>query len=230
MAFRVAAQSPARLGLTFSVGRPTLSITGAVGNVGTIQFVSSFSSNDNWQFQTNFTFASENPYFVSDSNVLTATRFYRAFSQQPPTNMVITNMIWISPGTFVMGSPTNEPHRNTNETQHTVTLTKGFWIGKYEVTQGEYQTLMATNPSYFNGVQNGVDYGTDLSRPVEQVSWINATNYCALLTVRERSAGRIPTNYVYRLPTEAEWEYSCRAGDDFGLLRRQWLAGESGEL
>ena len=214
---RASAQTPARLRLQFSAGHPNLSITGNVGSVCTIQFINGFAPTNNWQFLTNLTLLSSSPYSVVDSNVVTMPRFYRAFSQQPPTNVVTTNIVYISPGTFVMGSPTNEPGRVTNETQHTVMLTKGFWIGKYEVTQGEYQTLMATNPSYCNGDRSGPpyndkDYGTNLSRPVELVSWIDATNYCALLTAQELNAGRIPANYVYRLPTESEWEYSCRAG------------------
>ena len=88
-------------------------------------------------------------------------------------------------------------------------------MGKYEVTQGEYLAVMGSNPSSFQG---------DTNRPVETVSWFNATNYCGKLTQRERAAGRIATNSVYRLPTEAEWEYACRAwtstrfsyGDDPG--------------
>jgi len=114
---------------------------------------------------------------------------------------------WIPAGTFLMGSPPDEPGRNSSEgPQTTVTISRGFWMGKYEVTQGEYVEVMgsmSSNPSYFKG---------DLNRPVEQVTWHDATNYCGVLTSRERSAGRIPGGYGYRLPTEAEWEYACRAG------------------
>ncbi len=124
--------------------------------------------------------------------------FYRVRGYAVPTNMVA-----IPAGTLTMGSPTSEPRRNSDETQHTVTLTKGFLMGRFEVTQAEYLAVMGSNPSYFTG---------DLSRPVEQVTWYDATNYCAQLTARERSAGRLPAGYVYRLPTESEWEYACRAG------------------
>jgi formylglycine-generating enzyme required for sulfatase activity len=82
-------------------------------------------------------------------------------------------------------------------------------MGKYEVTQGEYQALMGCNPSIWICDTNGV---ADTNRPLEGVTWYDATNYCARLTQRERAAGRIATNWVYRLPTEAEWEYACRAG------------------
>jgi formylglycine-generating enzyme required for sulfatase activity len=125
--------------------------------------------------------------------------FYRALLQSPPANMV-----FIPPNTFAMGSPTNELHRQPNEgPQTTVTLTRGFWIGKYEVTQGEYLSVTGTNPSQFPG---------DLSRPVSSVSWPDATNYCWMLTQRELAAGRIPAGSEYRLPTEAEWECAARAG------------------
>lgn len=119
------------------------------------------------------------------------------------------NMAWISPGTFTMGSPTSETMRDSGEVQHTVTLTSGFYIGKYEVTQGEYLAVMGNNPSYFT-VANG--YYEDLNRPVEGMTWYEATNYCYFLTQQELVAGRIQPGWVFRLPTEAEWEYACRAG------------------
>jgi formylglycine-generating enzyme required for sulfatase activity len=123
-----------------------------------------------------------------------------------------------------------------------VTISRGFWMAKYEVTQGEYLAVMGSNPSWFNGDHTsaeGQNYGTDLSRPVETVSWDDATNYCSQLTQRERAAGRIGTNSVYRLPTEAEWEYACRAwtstrlsyGDDPGytnLTNYAWWDANSG--
>jgi formylglycine-generating enzyme required for sulfatase activity len=129
------------------------------------------------------------------------------------TNVVTTNMVWIPPGTFVMGSPASEAQRYSDETQHTVTLTKGFYMGKYAVTQGEYLALMGSNPSYFTTRDyNGNTIPADLNRPVEQVSWDDATNYCAHLTAQEQAAGRLLAGWVYRLPTESEREYACRAG------------------
>jgi formylglycine-generating enzyme required for sulfatase activity len=130
---------------------------------------------------------------------LSPQKFYRAQRQGLPTNMV-----FIGANTFTMGSPTNDLHRQANEAPQTiVTLTRGFWIGKYEVTQGEYVSVMNTNPSAFPG---------DLSRPVSSVSWPDATNYCWKLTQRELAAGRISASTQYRLPTEAEWECAARAG------------------
>jgi len=122
-------------------------------------------------------------------------------------------MVWIPPGTFVMGSPTSEAQRGSDETQHTVTLTQGFYMGKYAVTQGEYLALMGSNPSYFTTTDAyGGPIPPDLNRPVETVGWDDATSYCAHLTQQEQAVGRLPTGWVYRLPTESEWEYACRAG------------------
>jgi len=157
---------------------------------------------------------------------LSPQKFYRALAQSPPANMV-----FIPSNTFTMGSPTNEQDRSINEgPQTTVILSRGFWIGKYEVTQGEYLSVVNTNPSPFPG---------DLSRPVSNVSWPDATNYCAKLTQRELAAGRIPAGSEYRLPTEAEWECAARAGtstrfsygDDPGynsLTNHSWYAANSG--
>ncbi len=137
--------------------------------------------------------------FVDLTSGLSPQKFYRVRQQSPPANMV-----FIPPNTFTMGSPTNELHRNINEgPQTTVTLTRGFWIGKYEVTQGEYLSVTGTNPSEFPG---------DLNRPISSVSWPDATNYCWMLTQQELAAGRIPAGSQYRLPTEAEWECAARAG------------------
>jgi formylglycine-generating enzyme required for sulfatase activity len=142
-------------------------------------------------------------------------------------------MIFIPPGSFRMGSPTNEVGRLSDEGPQTVvTLTKGFYMSKYKVTQKDYQWVIGTYPSVFTG---------DDSRPVETVSWEDATNYCARLTQRERAARVIPANCVYRLPTEAEWEYACRAwtstrfsyGDDptyMSLAKYAWYGDNSGRI
>jgi formylglycine-generating enzyme required for sulfatase activity len=112
--------------------------------------------------------------------------------------------VWLPAGSFTMGSPATEADRGADEGPQTqVTLSRGFYLGRYEVTQGEYLSVIGSNPSGFTG---------DTNRPVEKVSWNDATNYCARLTEREQTAGRLPAGWVYRLPTEAEWEYASRAG------------------
>jgi formylglycine-generating enzyme required for sulfatase activity len=105
-------------------------------------------------------------------------------------------------GTFMMGSPTRENGRSRDESQHKVTLTKPFWTGKTEVTQLQWQAVMGNNPSIFKGSE----------RPVENVSWNDAMMFCKKLTEQTRVAAILPVGYEYRLLTEAEWEYACRAG------------------
>jgi formylglycine-generating enzyme required for sulfatase activity len=111
---------------------------------------------------------------------------------------------WIQDGEFQMGSTeATDPDRDDNETPHKVTLRQGFWLLDHEVTQQEFQTIMGYNHSEFKG---------DPSLPVEVVSWNEADEFCRKLTESDRKAGRIFQNQRYRLPTEAEWEYACRAG------------------
>jgi len=120
-------------------------------------------------------------------------------------NAVPLDLVWITPGTFTMGSPNAEFDRRDDEwPQTTVTISKGFWLGKMPVTQGQYQAVTGDNPSNFAIV------GTDA--PVEQVSWDDAMEFCRKLTEQERAAGRLPEGYAFTLPTEAQWEYACRAG------------------
>ena len=116
-------------------------------------------------------------------------------------------MIPISPGVFVMGSPNTEDGRMPDEGPQTrVTFTYAFEISKFLVTQEQYMAVMGpTNTSYFQ-------YSNSQNFPVEEAAWTDATNYCGQLTVLEQNAGRLATNWSYRLPTEAEWEYCCRAG------------------
>jgi formylglycine-generating enzyme required for sulfatase activity len=115
------------------------------------------------------------------------------------------DMIWVQSGTFTMGSPTTESDRGTDETEHNVTITQGFYLGKYEVTQAQYEAVISSNPSEFNATGNG-------NRPVEDLNWTEALAFCEQLTIRERNAGRIPADWAYVLPTESQWEYACRAG------------------
>jgi formylglycine-generating enzyme required for sulfatase activity len=138
------------------------------------------------------------------SAVLRSNLIYAGVAPNPGLNMVA-----IQPGTFQMGSAVG--YRN-EQPVHAVTITMPFWIGAHEVTQAQFQAVMGSNPSYWLGSQ----------RPVEQVSWYSAMAYCAALTATEAGAGRIPAGYQYRLPTEAEWEYCCRAG-----TTSEWSTGWS---
>lgn len=111
-------------------------------------------------------------------------------------------LIWVNPGTFLMGSPASEEFRAVDETQHSVTLTKGYWLGKFEVTQALYEQLIDTNPSTFKGP----------NLPVDTINWWKATQFLQALNTRETAENRIPAGFKYVLPTEAQWEYACRAG------------------
>jgi len=120
-------------------------------------------------------------------------------------------MIWIKPGTFLMGSPEDEEGRSFQgttdlEVQHSQTLTQGFWMARTEVTQQQWVGVMKENPSRF---QDAEDWE---QRPVEQVSWNDAMTFCRQLTARETAKGGLPEGYEYSLPSEAQWEYACRAG------------------
>ncbi len=103
---------------------------------------------------------------------------------------------WIPAGEFDMGSPTTEEGRDSDETLHHVKLTHGFWMLETETTQALYREVMGSNPSKFKGD----------NLPVEKVSWYDAMKFCAELT------NRLPEGLKASLPTEAQWEYACRAG------------------
>jgi formylglycine-generating enzyme required for sulfatase activity len=144
----------------------------------------------------------------------------------PAQTPIPPNFVRIEGGTFTMGSPSNEPGRDNDEVQHRVTVSS-FFMGKYQVTQAEYEAVMGTNPSYFKGS----------NLPVEKVSWYDAVEFCNRLSLKEgltpaytidksrsdpnniNSEDDIrwlitwnPNTNGYRLPTEGEWEYACRAG------------------
>ncbi len=145
-------------------------------------------------------------------------------------------MVWCPPGKFMMGSPTTEMDRRDNETQHEVTLSQGFWLGKYEVTQCQWQAVIGNNPSWCPQrevvrwklwkwqipVWRRDFLVNSWQLPVEQVSWDDCQEFC-------KKAGP-----GFRLPTEAEWEYACRAGSmrayaGTGVLDEMgWYHGNSG--
>jgi formylglycine-generating enzyme required for sulfatase activity len=120
----------------------------------------------------------------------------------PLSGDVSLELLPVPTGSFMMGSPADEPGRYNDETRHEVTISKPYWMGKYEVTQAQWEAVMGNNPSEIKGAK----------LPVENVSWDEAMAFCKKLTEQERTAGRLPEGYRYTLPTEAEWEYACRAG------------------
>jgi formylglycine-generating enzyme required for sulfatase activity len=119
--------------------------------------------------------------------------------KEPSAGQVVANGLgmkfaWCPPGSFMMGSPPQEAERGADEAQHRVTISKGFYLGIHTVTQAQWHAVMGSDPSHFKG--------GDL--PVESVSWDECVEFCKKLSKREGTE--------YRLPTEAEWEYVCRAG------------------
>ena len=148
------------------------------------------------------------------------------------TNSIGVKMVLIPPGSFTMGSPESEQGHRANESpQHPVRITKPFWLGAYEITQAEYESVMGKNPSAFSPKGSFAKYvaGLDAKRlPVDEVSWYDAVEFCNRLSKREglpafyRLSDAKPKEpwrevevlggHGYRLPTEAEWEYACRAG------------------
>jgi sulfatase modifying factor 1 len=116
-------------------------------------------------------------------------------------------LCWCPPGHFIMGSPPTEPERRPGENQVAVTLTRGFWMGKYEVTQGEWTRIVGKLPG---PLTPGGGKGDDL--PVYNVNYAESVDFCRKLTEKGRASGELPSGWEFRLPTEAQWEYACRAG------------------
>ena len=137
------------------------------------------------------------------------------------TNTIGMKLKLIPAGTFMMGSPVTEKDRKSNETQHEVTISKAFYMQTTEVTQGQWKALMGTEP--WKGRVAAVK--EDANRPAAYISWVDAVAYCKNLSDKESK--------TYRLPTEAEWEYACRAGtettwfsgnDQTKLSKHSWYA------
>jgi len=129
------------------------------------------------------------------------------------TNSIGMSLCLIPAGEFVMGSPESEKEREWNESpQHRVAISQPFYMGKFEVTQAEYAKVMGHNPSHYSSTGEVAHLLEDVDTgklPVESIRWPDAVEFCKRLSMvpSEQEAGR-----VYRLPTEAEWEYACRAG------------------
>jgi formylglycine-generating enzyme len=116
-------------------------------------------------------------------------------------------LCWCPAGHFTMGSPRTEPERRAGENQVEVTLTKGFWTDKYEVTQGDWKRIVGNLPG---PITPAGGEGEDV--PVYNVNYAEAGDFCRKLTEKGRMSGELPGGWEFRLPTEAQWEYACRAG------------------
>lgn len=112
---------------------------------------------------------------------------------------------WCPPGRFTMGSPAGESERRPDEGQVEVTLRQGFWTGKHEVTQGQWKQVVGAFPGQLSA-------GEGDNLPVYAVNFAEAEAFCRKLTEKARAAGELPEDWEIRLPTEAQWEYACRAG------------------
>jgi formylglycine-generating enzyme required for sulfatase activity len=116
-------------------------------------------------------------------------------------------LCWCPAGRFVMGSPRDEPERRPGEDQVRVTLTRGFWAAKYETTQGQWRRVMGALPGDLTAE---LPAGDEL--PVGNVNFAETEAFCRRLTERSRESRALPQDWEFRLPTEAQWEYACRAG------------------
>ncbi|HLF13502.1 MAG TPA: formylglycine-generating enzyme family protein [Bacteroidota bacterium] len=122
-------------------------------------------------------------------------------------DVVGIQLCWCPPGGFTMGSPPGEPERRPGEDQVEVTLTKGFWMGKFETTQGEWKRVIGNLPGELTAeLPAGDDF------PVGNVNFAEAEAFCRKLTELGRHSGDLPKDWEFRLATEAQWEYACRAG------------------
>jgi len=157
-------------------------------------------------------------------DIAAAAEKQRLLALPPIQNSVgMMKLLLIPAGTFTMGSPASQKDGEIIiETQHQVTLTKSFYMGRTEVTQGQWKKVMGTEPWKGEGVQEGDDY------PAVYVSWDDAVDFCKKLSAMEGK--------VYRLPTEAEWEYACRGGtktafsfgnDEAELGKYAWFRGNA---
>ena len=191
---------PASLDIEMHAG---LTIKGQVGQRFRVEYRTDLDGADEWKGLAEIELSAPEHVYHDLQSSSEPRRYYRAVLVGQ-ADLRLRDWVWIAAGTYWMGSPVSEPDRLDNEGPQThVTISQGFLISRYEVAQEQYEAVMGENPSWFKG---------NAWRPVERVSWHDAVLYCERLTAREQELGRLPPGYVYRLPTEAEWEFACRAG------------------
>src|SRR5215218_2728214 len=144
---------------------------------------------------------------VDDSTKPVAPSAFNGSKAGDQREVAGVKLCWCPPGKFTMGSPRSEPERRPGEDQVEVTLTRGFWMAKYETTQGQWKRVVGKLPGErTDELPEGDDY------PVGNVNFTEAEEFCRKLTEQARKAGDLPKDWEFRLPTEAQWEYACRAG------------------
>lgn len=189
------AQSTPRLSLLLENGELVARCEVPAGKIGVLLRTSGLQSSS-WELQA----AVCSQLLVERVRLASAgsVTFYRLATAPRPDTAA---MAWIPPGEFVMGSSDSELDRQADEgPARLVRIPVGFWMARWEVTRKAYAALMGLGP-----VESGMD-----QRPVTEVSWEEARQYCEVLN--QKHASTLPVGYAYRLPTEAEWEYAARAG------------------
>ncbi|MEI9863191.1 MAG: formylglycine-generating enzyme family protein [Limisphaerales bacterium] len=184
---------------------PTVIVSGPAGSLQQVQYSTNLTDPNGWKILSHIRLAGgPKPFY--DTTASGVQRFYRTLT----VGLADTNLVWILPGTFLMGSPESEQGRLASEGPQTlVTLTDGFFMGQFEVRNLDWLAIMGSIP-----LASDATLTNYLQRPVRHIAWSQATNYCALRTAAEISVGKIPAGWTYRLPTEAQWEYAARAGSN----------------
>lgn len=140
--------------------------------------------------------------------VTQVSRSFRGSTPGQERDVERIRLCWCPPGQFLMGSPLGETGRRSDEAQVRITLTRGFWMAKFEATQGQWTRLMGAFPER----QPSAEFGLGDVFPVYWVSYLAAEAFCRRLSANAVDSGALPPGWEFRLPTEAQWEYACRAG------------------